>query len=260
MRAEQSLLSREDRDDEISSADLGNPAQPEVPRYLEKHYWWAYLHPRAVRIFERQWLINLILLGNYRRLRDEVLDELGQPVAGRTLQAACVYGDLTTRLADRLAAGVQLDVVDVAPVQLNNLRRKLGQRANVMLHHQDASDLQMASHKYDNVIAFFLLHEQPEAVRVKTLAELVRCVRPGGKLIVLDYDLPRRWNPLRYLMRPILSLLEPFALDLWNHPITDWMPDEQSQSVRSISRKRYFGGLYQKTVFQFHGTRVVESR
>src|ERR1700693_1985914 len=30
-----------------------------VPPYLLKNYWWAYVHPRAVRFWERQWLINL---------------------------------------------------------------------------------------------------------------------------------------------------------------------------------------------------------
>jgi hypothetical protein len=38
-----------------------------VPQYLQAHYWWAYVHPRAVHVFERQWLVNLILWGNYKR-------------------------------------------------------------------------------------------------------------------------------------------------------------------------------------------------
>src|SRR6516165_10672861 len=32
-----------------------------VPDYLGAHYWWAYIHPKAVKLFERQWLVNLIL-------------------------------------------------------------------------------------------------------------------------------------------------------------------------------------------------------
>jgi len=42
-------------------------AEPQVPHYLNAHYWWAYIHPRAVRVFERQWLVNLIRGGNYAR-------------------------------------------------------------------------------------------------------------------------------------------------------------------------------------------------
>ncbi|MGB8104697.1 MAG: hypothetical protein WCF47_10505, partial [Pseudolabrys sp.] len=40
-----------------------------VPDYLSAHYWWAYMHPKAVKLFERQWLVNFILWGNYKRLR-----------------------------------------------------------------------------------------------------------------------------------------------------------------------------------------------
>ena len=89
-----------------------------VPGYLADTYWWAYVHPGAVRVFERQWLVNLILWGNFARLRDSALDALGEALDGKTLQVACVYGDLTQRLAERIAPGGALDVVDVLPVQL----------------------------------------------------------------------------------------------------------------------------------------------
>src|SRR4029077_10648746 len=96
-----------------------------VPRYLAQTYWWAYVHPNAVRLFERQWLVNLILWGNFGRLRDEALDALGPTLRGKTLQVACVYGDLTARLLSRVADGGRLDVVDVLPIQLDNLANKL---------------------------------------------------------------------------------------------------------------------------------------
>ena len=35
-------------------------ATQDVPAYLRETYWWAYLHPRAVKIFEHQWIVNLI--------------------------------------------------------------------------------------------------------------------------------------------------------------------------------------------------------
>jgi hypothetical protein len=64
------------------------------PQYLTAHYWWAYIHPGAVKLFERQWLVNLILWGRYGRLRDAALAEFGDVIDGTTLQVACVYGDL----------------------------------------------------------------------------------------------------------------------------------------------------------------------
>jgi ubiquinone/menaquinone biosynthesis C-methylase UbiE len=217
----------------------------QVPHYLDAHYWWAYIHPRAVRFFERQWLVNLILWGNYGRLRDAVLVEMGTELPGRTLQVACVYGDLTNRLSARVKQGGMLDVVDVLPIQLRNLRKKLPRDAPVQLLTMDSSSLHLADANYDRALIFFLLHEQPQHYRERTLSELLRVVKPGGKIVVVDYAQPRWWNPLRYVWRPLLAKLEPFALDLWQYPIDKWLPCGHAGRLREES---FFGGLYRKTV------------
>lgn len=211
-----------------------------VPGYLARTYWWAYVHPRAVRVFERQWLVNLILWGNFARLRDWALDALGERLPGRTLQIACVYGDLTDRLRHRLMPGGSLDVVDVLRVQLENLARKLPGDPRVGLIESDSAALQIRSASYDRALAFFLLHEQPEEVRRDTLAEALRILKPGGRLVIVDYHRPRACHPLSLPMQAILRTLEPFALDLWRQPIADWLPPEAE-----IVKTTAFGGLYQ---------------
>jgi ubiquinone/menaquinone biosynthesis C-methylase UbiE len=221
-------------------------ADPAIPDYLEKIYWWAYLHPAAVRFFEREWLVNLILWGNFRRLRDLVLAELGDPIEQKVLQTACVYGNFTQHIAARLGSEGSLDVIDVAPIQLDNLRSKLGADSPVRLHLRDASRLQFPDGSFDAVVLFFLLHEQPEAVRRATLAEALRVTRPGGRVIIVDYHNPRRSNPLRYAMAPILRHLEPFATDLWQNEIAVYLPGGQPPG--SLVKETCFGDLYQKVV------------
>jgi ubiquinone/menaquinone biosynthesis C-methylase UbiE len=224
---------------------LATDPDSSVPGYLQNAYWWAYLHPKAVRFFERQWLVNLILWGNFGRLRDAALDEMGDEVAGRTLQVACVYGDFTAQLAARLRADAQLDVVDVAQVQLGNTRKKLGERDNVILHRQDSAQLRFPDGAFDNAVVFFLLHEQPEAVRRATIEQAIRVTRKGGRIVFVDYHRPSRLNPMRYLMSGVFKLLEPFAEDFWSREIRDWAPAD-FQPAR-IAKQTYFGGLYQKT-------------
>ncbi|HXZ01287.1 MAG TPA: rhodoquinone biosynthesis methyltransferase RquA [Stellaceae bacterium] len=219
-----------------------------VPTYLKAHYWWAYVHPRAVRVFERQWLVNLILWGNYHRLRDAALSELGRALPGRTLQVACVYGDLTSRLSQRVAAGGgALDIVDILPIQLENLRQKLPSGAPVRLLARDSAELGLPDSSYDRAMVFFLLHEQPAEVRRRTLAEVFRVVKPGGTILVVDYARPSRWHPLRYLWLPVLARLEPFAPDLWRSDLAAWLPDLPAGS-RIRRNKSFFGGLYQQVV------------
>lgn len=203
-----------------------------VPRYLQEVYWWAYVHPNAIRVFERQWLVNAILWGNFSKLRDAALQALA-PVQGRVLQIACVYGDLTGRLADCLDKTSSLDVVDIVPGQLSNLQR-------------NSAALGFPDNSYERTLLFFLLHEQPQAVRRQTLAEALRVTAPGGRIVIADYHCPSRWHPLYYLFRPVLALLEPYALDLWRNDISRWLPE--GINVRVESHRTFFGGLYQLVV------------
>ena len=115
-----------------------------VPDYLEKTYWWAYTHPNAVRVFERQWLVNLILWGNFSRLRDLALQDMGEVISGQVLQVACVYGNLTEHIVRRLDPQAHLSVIDVAPVQIKNLHQKLRDKRQVSILQQDASNLGFA--------------------------------------------------------------------------------------------------------------------
>ena len=230
----------------LAGNDRSGSVAPPVPRYLEQVYWWAYVHPKAVHVFEREWLVNAILFNNYGRLRDAALADLGQTVHGRTLQVACVYGNLTPRLQARLAADAQLDVVDILPVQLANLRKKLPADERVTLKQRDATALDSADAHYDQVLLFFLLHEMPEAVRRQTLSEAMRVLKPGGRMVIVDYHRPAKLHPLRPLMRQVFRHLEPYAMDLWGHEVEAFLP--AGMAPPAIEKKTYFGGLYQKLV------------
>jgi ubiquinone/menaquinone biosynthesis C-methylase UbiE len=229
----------------LATAPLGG-VPVKVPEYLEKTYWWAYTHPNAVRVFERQWLVNLILWGNFARLRDLALDELSCATNGQLLQVACVYGNFTEHLLRRLGPQGHLNVIDVAPVQIKNMHQKLSDKRQVSILQQDASHMQFADATHDAVMVFFLLHEMPADVRRKTVAEALRVTKPGGKVVFVDYHKPKALSPFRYIMVPILTTLEPFAMDLWNGQITDWLPADCAYS--HIDKQTYFGGLYQKVV------------
>ena len=223
--------------------------RPATPDYLETVYWWAYVHPTAIRVFERQWLVNAILFGNYARLRDGALDALGERLPGLTLQIACAYGDFTDRLGRRVRAGEgRLDVVDVVPAQIRNLRDKLAAEVPARMLLMDSAALDLPEARYDRAVLFFLLHEQPEAWRRRTLAEALRVVRPGGRIVIVDYAKPRWWHPLRYLLRPALARLEPFALDVWRAEIASFLPP--SAGFRALRRRTVFGGLYQEIVIE----------
>jgi ubiquinone/menaquinone biosynthesis C-methylase UbiE len=220
---------------------------PSIPDYLQDTYWWAYLHPKSFWFFEREWVVNLILWGNMKKLTNAVLDDLDLQANSNVLQVACVYGDFSNRLATHLGKSQsKLSVVDVAPIQITNIKKKLAAHDNVSVHHQDSTSMLFPNGSYDETVVFFLLHEQPEHARRKTVAEAIRVTRPGGRVVFVDYHGPKRSNPMRYVMKPILSTLEPYAMDLWREELPAYFPEHIEP--KQVSSNFYFGGLYQKIV------------
>ena len=100
-----------------------DPVLSPVPDYLQEIYDWAYLNPSNVRLLDRDWIVSAILWGNNARLRRAAFAEFvpGQ----RILQPSHVYGGMIPGLARLVGPEGRLDVVDIAPVQVANCRRKL---------------------------------------------------------------------------------------------------------------------------------------
>ena len=218
----------------------------EIPQYIEKYYWWAYARPWAARVFDYQFMVNAILLGNYNRLRDEAIKEIGSDFSGRTLQVGCCYGNLTPCLAQRVArSGGTIDVIDVLKVQLKTLQKKIKHGEPVSVALMDGAALQMPDNTYDRVVIFLLLHEQPQAYRERTLHEALRVLKPGGKLVVIDYANPVWWHPARFTSIPVYSLLKPYAVEVWNNGLQKVLPEMAGSNWR---RESYFGNLFQKLV------------
>jgi SAM-dependent methyltransferase len=82
------------------------------------------------------------------------------------------------------------------------------------------------------------------SLRRRTVREALRVLKPGGKMVCVDYHRPSRLNPLRYVMIPVLKYLEPFAMDLWRTEVAESLP--ATSVPPRVHKRTYFGGLYQK--------------
>lgn len=216
---------------------------PALPDYLVRTYAWAYLHPRSLRLLDRNLVVNGILWGNYRGLVRAACDEFAR--GERVLQAASVYGDLSCRLATRLGAQGFLDVIDVAPLQVEHCRRKLAAHRNVRVRVADAAA--PGETGYDGACCFFLLHEVPDMHKRLIVDALLAAVRVGGKVVIVDYHRPARWHPLRPIMAAVFRWLEPFASGLLACQVHELASVPRSFRSR---KETHFGGLYQKVILE----------
>lgn len=234
-----------------------NPEDPAlrgaVPDYLARTYRWAYLSPRMLGWLDRDWIVSAILWGNARRLMRAAVAEC-RP-GERVFQAACVYGEFLPLLARRLGPAGALSLVDASVLQLDNAVDKLATLPDgprLVVRCADLAEAPPADERaaFDAASCFFLLHEVPASVRPAIVGALLERVRPGGRVVFVDYHWPKRWHPLGPLMWGIWRALEPYAPSLFETEIATLAP----QGVDFRWRKRtLFGGLYQLVVGERRG-------
>ncbi len=100
----------------------------------------------------------------------------------RILDVACGTGELALMLAK---AGLEVCGIDLSPAMLSVARRKGPRR--IACVHGNGENLPFASGDFDCVTISLALHEMRHEVSRGVVAEILRVLAPGGKLIVFDY-------------------------------------------------------------------------
>ena len=218
----------------------------QLPEYLDDVYNWAYVNERNVEWLDRNVVFNVLLFGNGPRLKRAYIDHI-QP-GMRVWQVAHVYGDLVNNAAEKVGSNGQFDITDIATIQINHTKRKIGHLPQVAIHHIDAA--QWSGKNYDLTCSFFLLHEVPDNKKTEILNQMLRSIEPNGQLVFVDYHHPALWNPVGWLLRWVNAKLEPFAEALWHKEIKDFADPELAN--RFVWRKRtFFGGVYQAVYAEY---------
>jgi len=225
----------------VAVRSVPGSAPPEIPDYLQEVYYWAYLNPRNVRLLDRELVVKTILWFQHNRLRNAAFTEL-EP-GSHVLQPACVYGDFSVELARHIGPDGRLELVDVAPIQLEGASRKLAQFPQASVRLADAS--QLGECHFDAICCYFLLHELPEEYKRLIVDSLLAHVKPGGKVVFVDYHKPHWAHPLKLITSLVFDTLEPFAKGLWLREIKEFATHAEAFSWR---QETLFGGLFQKVV------------
>lgn len=226
---------------EDSGAGPQTTSEPEIPAYLQDTYYWAYISPRNVPLLDREIVVRTILWQQHNKLQRLAFAEIepGQ----RVMQPASVYGSFGPNLARHVGPEGDVDIIDVARIQVNSTTRKLEPYPWAHAHH--ANCLHWEKGPYDVIVCYFLLHEVPDEVKHEVVNHLLNKVEVGGKVVFVDYSKPKWWHPLKLITSIVFDTLEPFAKGLWRNEISDFSKDKDRFSWR---RETIFGDLFQKVV------------
>ena len=138
------------------------------------------------------WLAPLMTLGSEARLHRHVLPLLDLGTATSVLDVGCGTGTLTRQVVDAMSPAANRWVVgiDAAEAMIEIANRKAGNRPGLTFAAALAEDLPYPAGNFDRVVSTFFFHHLKYDLKVKSLAELWRVLRPGGSAIILDVDIP----------------------------------------------------------------------
>ena len=122
----------------------------------------------------------------------------------RVLDAATGTGAQARAFAE---AGASVVGIDLSPRMLAIARRKTSRDASVEYLEADATALPQADGSFDAACVSFALHEMPEPVRGRVVAELARVTRAGGTIVIVDYTRPRN-HLWRFIVEHVIALFE----------------------------------------------------
>lgn len=141
-------------------------------------------------------LNHLLSLNIDRSWRRRAVDRLleGAPADGRFLDACCGTFDLALELEGRREFSGFIAATDFALPMLEHGRAKLG--PDTAAGCADAMRLPFPDATFDGALIGFGLRNLVDLEA--GLGELARVIRPGGRLAILEFTVPR-WQPFRGL-------------------------------------------------------------
>jgi ubiquinone/menaquinone biosynthesis C-methylase UbiE len=213
----------------------------ELPAYMSEIYDWAYVDPTWVRRLDRNIVVKVLLFGNDRRLMHHYLKRISPGM--RVWQVAHVYGDLVELVAKATGPKGSFDLTDITPIQIERANSKLAGLEWTRVIRADAGTFPgEKGQTYDLISSFFLLHEVPDHWKRAIVDNMLSQLPAGGEALFVDYHRPARWQPIRYILKWVNRVLEPFAESLWNFEISHFASEPDKYEWR---KETLFGGVYQ---------------
>lgn len=133
-------------------------------------------------------LVFLFTLGQAGRLRSRTAD-LAQLTPGEAvLDVGCGTGDLTLQISRRIGSTGLVAGIDAAPEMVARARQKARHRQMAIdFRVEPVEALSFADQTFDAVASSLVFHHLPAALKRQGLAEIHRVLKPGGRLLLVDF-------------------------------------------------------------------------
>lgn len=139
-------------------------------------------------------LSPLMTFGREEHYRKLALRHLNLQGHERVLDVGCGTGILTRQIAARLNTESAVSIgIDAAPNMIRVARKKAKNIQNIQFKTALAEKLPYEDASFDCAVSTFFFHHIDYDLKLRSLNELWRTLKPGGTLLIVDVDVPTHW-------------------------------------------------------------------
>ncbi|MBO4520862.1 MAG: rhodoquinone biosynthesis methyltransferase RquA [Alphaproteobacteria bacterium] len=214
-----------------------------IPEYLKTVYNRRYFRPFYSKLFDNEWIARFGSFFMDGRMTKMVTNEIAQ--GDMVLQLGIASGLFERKIAEKLDSKGEYHIEDISQQKIELIKTRIAPWVNLSVKERDFT--RSNDERYDVVIGYFVLHELPDERKRAALKRAVSALKPGGKMVFIDYAQPKRFHPLKYQIKMFNRLFEPFAESLWYNEIKDFAPKTDNLVW---NKKTFFGNMYQCVIAQ----------
>jgi ubiquinone/menaquinone biosynthesis C-methylase UbiE len=133
-------------------------------------------------------LLTLLTLGRERRFRERLLEPAHLQPGESVLDIGCGTGTLAIAAKRAVGASAVVHGIDASPEMIARAKRKAARAAvDIVFEIASAQSLPLSDARFDVVLSTVMLHHLPRAGRVQAICEARRVLKPGGRLLAVDF-------------------------------------------------------------------------
>lgn len=127
-------------------------------------------------------------------MREQTLEQAGLRPGERVLEVGCGTGEVAQRARIRVGPDGQVSGIDPS-ADMIGVARKKASRAGLEIDYRVAAieALPYPEASFDVVLSSLMMHHLPDDLKSAGLAEVRRVLKPGGRLLIVDFARPRHW-------------------------------------------------------------------
>lgn len=150
------------------------------------------------------WIAAACCLGREGRMRERTLDVAGVAAGERVLDVCCGTGTLAIAARRRVGETGAVHAIDASAEMIVRARKKSARKSlPVTFEIAPAQALPFPDATFDVVLCTLALHHLEEGDRATAIAEMKRVLKPGGRLLVVEF---KRGRGAWALLHPVTLL------------------------------------------------------